>query len=105
MRVNDYSQVHLGLLLTPVILTILFLRHKVARSKLLVEAIPMLFVVATAMIFAYPHVHQIQDVLEEVTDHKVETYKNVIITVASLSTLFSAWFSYPEGGLRKRSHK
>lgn len=102
---QDYSLVQLGLLLTPVLLTVLFLRHKVPSSKLLVEAIPMLFVVATAAIFAYPHVPVIQDVLEEVTHHKVETYKNVIITIASLSNLVSAWFAYPRGGLRKRSHK
>lgn len=100
-----YQQVQLGLLLIPAGLSVLFLRHKVLRSKLLVEAIPMLFVVSAMAIFAYPHVHQIQDVLEEVTDHKVETYKNVIITIASLSSLFSAWFSYPQGGLRKKSHK
>lgn len=102
---QDYSHVQLGLLLTPVLLTVLFLRHKVPGSKLLVEAIPMLFVVATAAIFAYPHVHVIQDVLEEVTNHKVETYKNVIITIASLSNLVSAWVAYPRGGFRKRSHK
>ena len=101
----DYAQVQLGLLLVPFLLTILFLRHKVPRSKFVLEAIPMIFVVAAAAIFAYPHVHQIQDVLEEATDHKVESYKNVIITIASLSSLFSAWFSYPQGGLRRRSRK
>lgn len=101
----DFSQVQLGLLLIPVLLTVLFLRHKVPSSKFLIEAIPMIFVVAALAIFAYPHVHQIQDVLEETTDHKVESYKNVIITIASLSSLFSAWFSYPQGGLRKRSRR
>ena len=105
LNINDYGQVQLGLLLIPVILTILFLRHKVPRSKFLIEAIPMLFVVAAAAIFVYPHVRPIQDVLEEITDHKVETYKNVIITIASLSSLFSAWFSYPQGGLRRKSRK
>lgn len=102
---QDYANVQLGLLLVPPLLTVLFLRHKVPSSKLLVEAIPMLFVVATVAIFAYPHVHAIQDVLEEVTDHKVETYKNVIIAIASLSNLVSAWLSYPQGGLRRRSRK
>jgi hypothetical protein len=103
--VNEYQYVQLGLLIAPVLLTLLFLRHKVHRSNSIIEAIPMLFVVSALAIFAYPHVPQIQNVLEEVTDHKVETYKNIIITVASLSSLVSAWFSYPHMGKRRLTKK
>lgn len=104
IEVSDYRYVQLGLLLLPVILTLLFLRRKVKRSKFLLEAIPMLFMVSAMAIFAYPHINFIQDVLDDVTNYRVETYKNVIITVASISSLFSAWFTYPghKGHSRKK---
>jgi hypothetical protein len=103
-HISDFEQVRFGLLLAPVILTIIFMRHRAPSSRLLIEAIPMLFTVAAIAIFAYPYVGAIQEVLEEVTDHKVETYKNVIIGVATVSNLLSVWFSHASGG-HKRSRK
>jgi hypothetical protein len=105
LRIQDYGQVQLGLLVLPPLLTILFLRHRAAKSKAFIEFIPMIFFVTALAIFAYPHVPAIQSALETITNHRVETYKNVIVAAASLSSLLSAWFTYPGIGLRGKHRK
>jgi len=102
--INSLEEMQVVLLLAPLVLTLIFLRHKIPRHKFVVEAIPMAFMVAALAVFVYPYAPAIQNVLEDLTNHRVETLKNIIVGGASITSLISAWFVYP-GHKSTRKHK
>jgi hypothetical protein len=93
-KLGDSRTVQLILLLLPVGLSLLFLKGRVPRSKLIMEAVPMLFVIATGALFAAALVPSINQALADRID--IERYRSLLLICASLSSLVSAWFTYPK---------
>lgn len=96
VHLNDSRYVQIALLFLPVLLTILFLRGRVAKSKLVIEFIPALFVAATALVLLYPLVPEFQSKLDQITSGRIQMYQTAVIIAASISGLLSAWMSYPK---------
>jgi hypothetical protein len=91
---GDVRTVQLILLFLPVFLSLLFLKGRLPRAKMLMEAIPMAFVIAAGLLFAMPFIPGIKEALNEHVD--TERYNSLIIICASISSLVSAWFTYPK---------
>ena len=107
VRVNDPRIVQLTLLLLPVILSLLFLRGKLAKSKMIIEAVPLLFAAATMVLFTAPLIPRLQQLLDSVLDNQTDTYRSLIVVCAAVSILVLTWFSYARGGQDKhgKHHK
>lgn len=103
IRVSDPKYVQLALLLLPVFLSILFLKGRLPKAKMVMEAIPMLFVVASGLFFAAEFLPSVQQSLEGSID--TVQYKSLIIISASISSLVSAWFTYPKHHSGDKKHK
>lgn len=104
IRIPEVRYVQIALLVLPLLLTVLFLRGRVSKPKLPIEAIPTLFVIALTILLISPLVPQLNTLLEMATDDKLEAYKSIIVIAASVSGLLSAWLSYPKGA-HKEHHK
>ena len=96
LNVKDIKYIQIALLVLPLLLTILFLRGRVKKSQLLIEAIPALFVALVAVLLAYPLIPELQSVVDSATQNKSEQYRSVILLGAAVSGLFSTWMSYPK---------
>ena len=96
LKVSDPRYIQLGLLLLPLVLTILFLKGRVAKSKLTIEAVPNLFVVALTMLLIAPLLPVLNTALDIATKDQLDAYKTIIVIAASVSGLLSAWLSYPK---------
>src|SRR5690606_8516716 len=77
IRINEPKYIQLALLLLPVFLSILFLKGRLPKAKMLVEAIPMLFVVASGLFFAADFLPTVQASLDDSID--TAKYKTLII--------------------------
>ena len=95
-QVSDLRLVQIVLLLLPLLLTILFLRGRVPKSKMVIEAVPVLLVVALAVLLVSPLVPQLGALLETATNNRLDAYRSIIVIAASISGLLSAWLSYPK---------
>ncbi len=95
LKISDPRYIQATLLVLPLLLTILFLRGRVAKSKLPIEAIPTLFVVSLAVLLLGPSIPALSTMLNMATNNQLDAYKSIIIIAASVSGLLSAWFSYP----------
>jgi hypothetical protein len=105
LQIPEFRYVQIGLLFLPLLLTVLFLKGRVAKSKLYIEFIPALFVAATALMLFYPLAPELQKVLDSQTQDKTEYYKTIIIGAASVSGLLSAWLTYPKHHSDKKHGK
>lgn len=106
-RISEPKTVQLLLLLLPVILSVLFLRGKLAKSKMVIEAIPLLFAAATLVLFAAPLIPRLQQILDSVLHTQTDTYRSLVIVCGSISVLVLTWFSYARGAHEKhgKHHK
>jgi hypothetical protein len=104
IKVGDARTIQIILLLLPVGLSLLFLKGRVPRSKLIMEVVPMLFVIATGALFAAAFVPSINQALADRID--IERYRSLLLICASISSLVSAWFTYPkhESGKHGKHH-
>jgi hypothetical protein len=105
LKIPDVRYVQLALLLLPLVLTVLFLKGRVSKSKRLIEILPSLFVAATAVLLAYPFVWQLDQIMHNVSHGQIESYKTLIIVAASVSGLLSAWLTYPKPQSEKHGKK
>lgn len=96
INVSETQYVQLALLVLPLLLTILLLRNRVPKSKVSIEAIPLLFVVALTVMLIAPLLPVLRDALDTATKGQLDAYKTIIIIAASVSGLISAWMSYPK---------
>jgi len=103
-RAPDYQYVQLGLLLLPIVLTFLFLKFRVGKSKVIFEALPLLFTAICLLLFTAPLLPVLQDLISE--SGQIEPYKSLFIASASVSSLLTAWFTYPKSHTDKgKKHK
>lgn len=105
LHVNNVQHIQVALLVLPLILTILFLRGRIPQSKLAVEAIPALLVVALTLLLLSPLVPQLDTLLDIATKDQLNAYKSIIIVASSISALLSAWMSYPKAGKSSKAKK
>jgi hypothetical protein len=100
LRGVDANYIQMTLLLLPLLLTVLFLKGRVAKSKLPVEAVPALLLAALTIMVLAPFLTQLNGLLEGATNGQASAYKSIVVVAASVSGLLSAWLSYP-----RASHK
>lgn len=105
IQVSEVRYVQAALLLLPLLLTIVFLRMRVAKSKLVIEAVPALFVVALTAVLLAPLLPALDNLLDMATRDQLDTYRTIIVIAASVSGLLSAWLSYPKPAAGKESGK
>ena len=103
-QIKDIDYIKATLLMLPLLLTMAFLRNHLAKSKMIIEAGPLLFIVALALLLLAPLIQPLETLINIATDDQVEAYKSLIVVAASVSGLLSAWLSYPKAG-GKDGHK
>lgn len=96
MNVPNPQYIQIGLLLAPLVLTVLLLHGRVAKSKVFIEAIPLLLLSALTLILLSSFLNPLYDLLESATHRQLTAYKSIIVVAASASGLISAWLSYPK---------
>lgn len=96
MNVPDTRYVQIGLLVAPLVLTVLILHGRVAKSKVFIEAIPLLLLSALTLVLLSPLLDPLNNLLQTVTNNQLTAYKSIIVVAASASGLVSAWLSYPK---------
>jgi hypothetical protein len=95
-HVSQLQYIQLALLLLPLLLTVLFLRGRVSKAKIVIEAVPMLLLAALTILLAAPLLSQLDILLDMASKDQVDAYKSIIVVAASVSGLLSAWLSYPK---------
>jgi type III secretory pathway component EscS len=98
LQIPRVEYIKAALLVLPLLLTLAFLRNHVAKSKMLVEALPLVFIVALITLLLAPFIEQLQSLVDAATRNQTEAYKSIIVVAASISGLLSAWLSYPKSG-------
>lgn len=96
MNVPDTRYVQIGLLVAPLVLTVLILHGRVAKSKVFIEAIPLLLLSALTLVLLGPLLDPLNNLLQTATNGQLTAYKSIIVVAASASGLVSAWLSYPK---------
>lgn len=105
INIPEIRYAQIGLMLLPLLLTILFLRGHVAKSKLGIEIIPSLFVVLVGILLVSPLLPGLERVVYEASQGQIDQYKTIILIAASVSGLLSAWISYPKPHSDKKKHR
>lgn len=91
--------VKLLLLLLPMILTMLFLKGSISKSKIFLEVVPAILTGATLVILLYPLVPALQNVLKNTPIwQQIDNYKSLITFGASLSSLITSWMTFSKAG-------
>lgn len=85
-----------GLLILPVILTVVFLKNSTLKSKMLFNAVPLLFCLITLGLFINPYFDVVSR-LDEQQRIILTNNQSYIVAVAGLVTLLSAWLSRGKG--------
>lgn len=96
-----------SLQLAPVLLTLLFLRKTMPRSKMLIHLLPVIATGLMLAVFVLPFLSP--DTRGQVYDsaygETIDSAQDVVIGVASLLTLLLAWFSYRNKDGKRGKHK
>lgn len=90
------TMVQAGLLILPVVLTIVFLKGTTPKSRMLFNAVPLFFCLVTLALFINPYFDVVSRLDEQqriiLTDNQ-----SYVVAVAGLVTLLSAWLSRAKG--------
>lgn len=105
LRVPQYYYVQVGLFALPVLLSILFLKGKLTKSKLMIEALPLLFASLLLVTLLYPLIPALQASVIQAAGGQIANYKVIIISAACLSALLSLWLTYPSHSDKRSGHK
>jgi len=97
------SAVQAGLLILPVILTIVFLKGTTPKSNMLFNAVPLFFCLVTLGLFINPY-FEVVNRLDEQQRIILTDNQSYVVAVAGLITLLSSWLSRGKslGGRHKR---
>jgi hypothetical protein len=105
LKIPEYYYVQAGLFALPVLLSISFLKGKLPRSKLMLEALPLLFATLLLIILFYPLVPSLQTEINQVAGGQITDYKVIVILAACVSALLSLWLAYPSHSEKKSGKK
>lgn len=104
-NISQLEYVKVGLLLLPLLLTVLILKGRVAKSKLIIEGIPLLLLAALTILLLAPLLSQLNVFAQATSNNQLNAYRSIIVVAASASGLASAWFSYPKSlGKQRGKH-
>lgn len=97
------TAIQAGLLVLPVILTIVFLKGTTPKSNMLFNAIPLFFCLVTLGLFINPY-FEVVGRLDEQQRIILTDNQSYVVAVAGLITLLNAWLSRGKGlgGRHKR---
>lgn len=98
------SALQIFLLVLPAMLTVLFLRKSIPKSKLVVNAVPLLFCLVTLGLFINPY-FDVVGRLEESQRIILTSHQSYIVSLAGAATLFSAWLPSLKGFRHSRKHR
>lgn len=104
IQVPQFRYVQLGLLVLPLIITLILMRNRVSRSKISIEFLPILFVSALAILLIAPLVPALQSVLDIASGDRLPAIKSIVVIAASVSGLLSAWLTYPKAIKASKHH-
>lgn len=96
--------VQLTLLLLPVILTVLLMKGTTARSRMLLNGLPLFFCLLTLALFVNPYFNVV-DNLEESQRILLTQNESYIVAIGALITLISAWAPHMKMPLKGKKHK
>lgn len=94
VHVKDIKYLQLAILILPVILTLLIMKDRITKPKLTIESVPYVFIAAVGVLFASDYVFALQQKIQ-MSEQQFGSYKSLVIAIASISTLVSAWVTYP----------
>jgi hypothetical protein len=94
--VTDSEYIQVGLLLLPLVVTMLLMKGRVGSSKVGIEALPYLFVALLGLVLASALFTPLNSILQIATNDQLDTYRSIIVVAACASGLVSAWLSYPK---------
>jgi len=90
------TMVQAGLLILPVILTIVFLKGSTLKSRMLFNAVPLFFSLVTLGLFINPY-FDVVGRLDEQQRIILTDNQSYVVAIAGLVTLLSAWLSRGKG--------
>lgn len=100
IAVNDIRHIQLFLLLLPVVLTVVLTQSKTPKSKVLSNAVPLLFASVSLALFALPYT-ELSSKLGESGQDIVSSYQSYIVCATGGIALLFAWLP----GLKPGRHK
>ncbi len=90
VSISDTQQIQLFLLFLPVVLTIILTQSKTPKSKVLSNAIPLLFAAVTLILFALPY-SGFSDKISASGQDIVNSYQSYIVCATGGIGLLFAW--------------
>lgn len=100
----DQTYLHLGLLLAPVILTILFTRKSEPKSKTFINGVPLFLCLVTLALFINPYFNVV-DKLDENQKIILTSNQSYIVSATALLTLVVTWTPHMNTKNSKKHHK
>lgn len=91
------------LLLAPLLITIVWLKGRVAGSRMAMEVLPAFCVGISALLFLYPIVSVVQNSVNEVTKYKILDYKPYLLVGAGVFVLVITLLTYPRSHEKEHS--
>jgi hypothetical protein len=101
LQIPEYYYVQVALFILPLLLILLFMKGRLAKSKVVLEAVPLLFSALLLITLLYPLVPELKSVVNEATQGKADNYKTLIIAGSSISALISLLITHPRNGHKK----
>lgn len=95
LSVSDVRYVHIGLLVLPIIISLLILRGRVNKSKRLIEAPALLLLAVSVMILADNYLSLSQNLPSDQAA-LLATYEGIIVSAGAALSLVSSWLNYPK---------
>lgn len=108
LSVNSYAGngivpwIQPALLFLPAILTLVFLRGSVGKAKMLVELAPAILTGVSAVLLLDPLLSSLRQNGNGVLWQNIDTYKSLLFFAASITSLFTSWFTFPKSRFGKR---
>lgn len=96
LKLGRVEYVQLVLLLLPLALTVFFLKGRMSKKKLAYEILPALFMSGLLVLFVYPLLPAVKNLVDIATHDQIAHFKDVIYILAAVLGLVSSWLSYPK---------
>lgn len=92
------------LIVAPMLVTMFLLRHRVPKSKLMMEFLPSLCVSVATISFVYPVVYVLQQSVNQVSSYQFTKYRPWVLVVTSVIVLIFALLNYPKNHEEHKKH-
>lgn len=92
------------LIVAPMLVTMFLLRHRVPKSKLMMEFLPGLCVAVATVSFVYPVVYAVQQAVNQVSNYQFAKYRPWVLVATSVIVLVFALINYPKNHDESKKH-